>query len=364
MRKVVFIIGFIILALGVLPHLGFVSFALAPTFPDRKVGVNVGDHIAYTVTYSFGLEWMSYTIDIYINSISGTIIYYTQICDYPRPSTSTIISDVSSTEIAKLGGGMFIGANLTIGDLILYQYAIFLTDGTQIYYDFYITSSKQKTYWNQLRTVNIAEYISGEYSISYYFDKVTGICVEAYLTVTYGGISGYLQLLNTKYESNVSLPIPYWITVSANTTTIFINVYVGGFYYDYLYGGNTVILGLYGEQTISVDSQIPDSYNKDYQYVCINNNQKVTPLSNGTHITFYFSYTKITPILQKPTPIITLVTPTHKEGEYSYFPNEEISFSADKSVSANGNIVSPHLIFSGVVLMSIGYFTGKKKESI
>jgi hypothetical protein len=165
-------------------------FSVTPiSIADYTAGVKVGDWVKFgeiSLTWTGtgtepsyikdekNLDWMK----MEVKSVSGTQVVVETTGKYKngtstQSSSSTL--DVATGEGLSGGFGMLIGANLSEGDTIPQQY------GSQMK----INGTATRTYCNAMRSVNYVD-LSASYSgqtqqVKAYWDKATGILVEAYM---------------------------------------------------------------------------------------------------------------------------------------------------------------------------------------
>jgi parallel beta-helix repeat protein len=185
-RKTVSIILLSLLAISALA----LAYKVQPAKASGTVGVEAGDWIKYTYTIS---GWPSGTpypewLKVEFLSVEGTnaTIRVTM-----RMSDGTEQSDTMTVDVAAGGGtfqglsGFVIPANCTTGD------SIYMTG----YGNVTIAGETTRTYAGATRTVVYASFSQYGTQLTYYWDKQTGVMVEA--SVTSGDMTGTAKATET-----------------------------------------------------------------------------------------------------------------------------------------------------------------------
>jgi len=183
----------------------FVTVSAAPTPPEVQVGIEAGDWIKcdYTVTgWPSGTprpEWLK----VEILSVEGTTA---TVRVTMHMSDGTEQSDTLSVDVVAGGGtfdtlfGFVIPANCTTGDSII-------MGGDGFTFNVTIDGETTRSYAGAKRTVVYASFSQYGSQLTYYWDKETGVMVEA--SVTSGGITGTAKVTETNMWEAV--PSPFWM---------------------------------------------------------------------------------------------------------------------------------------------------------
>jgi hypothetical protein len=169
------------------------------------VGIKAGDWIKFEYTIT-GLpagqpyiEWLK----LEFLSVEGT---NATVSATMHGSDGTEQSDTVSVDVVS-GGGVpgfsrgIISANLTTGDsfnITGYGHVINVT----------IEGETTKTYVGANRTVVYASFSRDEAQLIYYWDKLTGVVVEA--SITYNGITATIKATETNMWGDITVRMPWW----------------------------------------------------------------------------------------------------------------------------------------------------------
>jgi len=166
------------------------------------VGIKAGDWIkvVYTIT---GLpagqlypEWLK----LEFLSVEGTIATVRatmHMSDGNEESATASVDVVSGSEIPGLSGGV-ISANLTTGDSVCLTGWGYVT----------IDGEATRTYAGASRTVVYASFSQDEAQLTYYWDKLTGVVVEA--SATYPDITYTAKATETNKWEATTVRMPWW----------------------------------------------------------------------------------------------------------------------------------------------------------
>jgi len=172
---------------------------------DGDVGIKAGDWIKveYTITGLLAgqpyIEWLK----LEFLSVEGTIatVWATMHMSDGTEQSDTVPVDVVS------GGGVpgfsrgIISANLTTGD------SVYIT-GYDNVINVTIEGETTKTYAGANRTVVYASFSRDEDQLTYYWDKLTGVVVEA--SVNYSGITAIAKATETNMWKATAIRMPWW----------------------------------------------------------------------------------------------------------------------------------------------------------
>ena len=173
------------------------------TAPTYTVGVEAGDWIKcdYTVTgWPSGTPYPAW-LKVEILSVAGTTA---TVRVTMHLSDGTEQSDTVSVDVAAGGGtfdtlfGFVIPANCTTGDSII-------MGGDGVTFDVTLEGETTRTYAGASRTVVYASFSQYGAELTYYWDKATGILVEA--STMSGGVTGTAKAT----ETNLWAPPPFWM---------------------------------------------------------------------------------------------------------------------------------------------------------
>jgi hypothetical protein len=170
--------------------------ALASTVSaqDIPVGISKGDSFTYDSSYLWSSTNQSESvpddaleanltsqIQIVVTSISGSLINASKTYHYRNGSTETIdgYADVSSGDNEEVGAFFFVSSNLSVGDMVY---------PSGLYADVINQTSEQNVAGAQREVLLDSSTFHFEYGspnsqvldsqIYYYFDRLTGVCVE------------------------------------------------------------------------------------------------------------------------------------------------------------------------------------------
>jgi len=194
-HKKLFVLGIVVLLLGVLPLIQKQTMSFELFNFNRTVGVKTGDVIMYKVEttnlwgeiISTGIDTLcvnytanTYIIANYFSSQSGMWDNYK--IDVTEPATLSF----GKTNGEQQGNPMFIiGKDLSIGDLVIYEVGTYNVTA-------YITNTITKSYWTTSQTVNYLNFTvvvpistTDSYTMLYemFYDKNTGILAECIATM-------------------------------------------------------------------------------------------------------------------------------------------------------------------------------------
>jgi len=166
------------------------------------VGIKAGDWIKveYAIT---GLpagqpypEWLK----LEFLSVEGTIATVRatlRMSDGNEESATAPVDVVSGSEVPGLSGGV-ISANLTTGDSVcITGYGYVTIDG-----------EATRTYAGARRTVVYASFSQDAFQFTYYWDKLTGVVVEA--SSTYPDITATVKATETSMWEATTVRMPWW----------------------------------------------------------------------------------------------------------------------------------------------------------
>jgi len=181
------------------------NYSITAKFVSVKagdVGIKAGDWIKfeYTITgWSAGEpypEWLK----LEFLSVEGTIATVRatlHISDGTEQSDTGPVDVVAGGEVLGLSG-FVISANLTMGD------SIHMTG----YVDLAIEGETTRTYAGARRTVVYASFSQYEVQLTYYWDKLTGVIVEA--STTYPDITVTAKIIETNMWEATTIRMPWW----------------------------------------------------------------------------------------------------------------------------------------------------------
>jgi len=180
------------------------NLALAlPSSQEGQVGIKAGDwiKIEYNITgWPAGQpypEWVKFEF----LSVEGTIV---NVQATLHISDGTEQSDTVPVNLATGGGGAFglsgavISANLTTGD------SVYITG----YGDVAIEGETTRTYAGASRTVVYASISQSGAQLTYYWDKLTGVVVEA--STGYAGTTATAKATETNMWEATTVRMPWW----------------------------------------------------------------------------------------------------------------------------------------------------------
>ncbi len=169
----------------------------------EAVGVKAGDWVKYDVTGNFSgmtnFEWMK----IEFTKVEGTnVTVKATVRMTSGTETSQDMSfDIGSSEGGLAGIGFVIPANLDVGDTVSFS-------GTNIG----LTAQTTRTYGGASRTVvGIAYSMPGLVSAAVFWDKATGILLEA--SMSYGSQSLKIMASSTSFGSDL-FGLSWWIWIA------------------------------------------------------------------------------------------------------------------------------------------------------
>jgi len=169
------------------------------------VGIKAGDWIKfeYTITgLPAGQPYIKWS-KLEFLSVEGT---NATVQATMHGSDGTEQSDTVPVDVVS-GGGVpgfsrgIISANLTTGDSFYitgYGHVINVT----------IEGETTKTYAGANRTVIYASFLRDEAQLTYYWDKLTGVVVEAY--IAYNGITAAIKATETNMWGAINVRMPWW----------------------------------------------------------------------------------------------------------------------------------------------------------
>jgi len=357
-HKKLFVLGIVMLLLGVLPLIQkqMMSFELFNF--NRTVGVKTDDVITYEVkmtnpdgssTTSTDKLCVNYTTNTYIiidyfSSQSGAWTNYK--IDVTEPATLSY----GKINEEQQGNPMFIiGKDLSIGDLVIYEvgtYDVGTYNATA-----YITDTIIKSYWTTSQTVNYLNFtmivpISSTDSLTMlyemFYDKNTGILAECIATIFYSGTTAIMHVVVTSYQTSVT---SYTVYVSTNITEMgSIDYYLDSVFYKTTFINTEFPIEIYDTSTSQHIISCPSELNSVYSnktYVCTKNSITVTSADVGRH--FIFNYTvKVIPPPLPPIAVIEILTSPIEVNTYKYDLWQTIQFSAEKSSGQGQSITTYH----------------------
>jgi hypothetical protein len=184
------------------------SYSIAASFVSVEagdVGIKAGDWIKfeYAITgLPAGQPYIKWS-KLEFLSVEGT---NATVRSTMHGSDGTEQSDTASVDVVS-GGGVpgfsrgIISANLTTGDSFYitgYGHVINVT----------IEGETTKTYAGANRTVVYASFTRDEAQLTYYWDKLTGVVVEAYIADS--GITATIKATDTNMWESTTVRMPWW----------------------------------------------------------------------------------------------------------------------------------------------------------
>jgi len=166
------------------------------------VGIKTGDWIKfeYTITglpagqsYPEWLQWEFLSVEGTIATVRATM----HMSDGNEESATVPVDVVSGGEVPGLLGGIF-SANLTTGD------SVYITG----YGNVTIEGEATRTYAGANRTVVYASFSQDAVQNTYYWDKLTGVVVEA--SSTYPDITATAKATETNMWEATTVRMPWW----------------------------------------------------------------------------------------------------------------------------------------------------------
>ena len=193
------------------------DYYIIANFEEVQVGVKAGDWIKveYTITgRSDGCpypEWLKLEF-LRVEGTIATVRATLHISDGTEQSDTVPVDVVAGGE--ALGFSRFvISANLTTGDSIYMNELV----------DLAIEGETTRTYAGARRTVIYASLSQYEAQFTYYWDKLTGVIVEA--STTYSGITVTAKITETNMWEAITIRMPWWpwiiVAVAAAVLVIF-----------------------------------------------------------------------------------------------------------------------------------------------
>jgi hypothetical protein len=193
-------------------------FTMLPPPPPPKIGVKAGDWIKCTYTISGGPsgtpypEWLKVEF-LSVEGTNATIRVTMHMSDGTEPS-QTMTIDVAAGGGAFQGlSGFVIPANCTTGD------SIYMSG----YGNVTIAGETTSSYAGATRTVVYASFLQYGTQLTYYWDKLTGVMVEA--SVVSGTMTGTAKAIETNMwqAAPSGLPIePIYLYISAALVIIIV----------------------------------------------------------------------------------------------------------------------------------------------
>jgi len=193
----------------------FVAVTASPTPPEVRIGVKTDDWIRCTYTISgwpSGTpypEWLKVEF-LSVEGTNATIRVTMHMSDETEPSQTMTIDVVAGGGTFQGLSGFVVPANCTTGD------SVYMTG----YGNLTIAGETTRTYVGASRTVVYASF-SQYGTLTYYWDKLTGVMVEA--STTSGGITGTAKTTETNMwqAAPSGLPIdPIYLYVLAALVTV------------------------------------------------------------------------------------------------------------------------------------------------
>jgi len=181
------------------------AFNIACVHAEVQVGVKAGDWIkcCYTVTgWSSGTpcpEWLKVEI-LTVEGTVATVQVTMHMSDGTEQSETTSVDVVAGCGTFGTLFGFVIPANCTTGDSIIMGGEGFTFNET-------IDGETTRTYAGAIRKVVYASFSQYETELIYYWDKETGVLVEA--STTSGGITGTAKATETNMWKAV--PTAFWM---------------------------------------------------------------------------------------------------------------------------------------------------------
>jgi len=348
-HKKLFVLGIVMLLLGVLPLIQKQTMSFELFNFNRTVGVKTGDVITYEIkmtnpdgsftTYTDKL-CVNYTANTYIiidyfSSQSGAWTNYK--IDVTEPATLSF----GKTNDEQQGNPMFIiGKDLSIGDLVIYEVGAYNVTA-------YITDTITKSYWTTSQTVNYLNFTvvvpispTDSYTMLYemFYDKNTGILAECIATISYLGMTATARAVVTSYQTSVK---SYTVYISTNMTEMAtIDYYLDSVYYKTDFTEYETAIEIYDvdkfQHVISCSNEIYIT-DTNTTYVCAENQITVSLEDANKHFVFNFT---VKPLPPTPIAVIEVLTPPIEPNTYKYYTNQTIQFSGTKSSGQGLNITS------------------------
>ena len=166
------------------------------------VGIKTGDWIKVEYTFTGWPagdpypEWLKLEF-LSVEGTNATVRATLHISDGTEQSDTAPVDVVAGGEALGLSG-FVISANLTTGD------SIHMTG----YVDLVIEGETTKTYAGARRTIVYASFSQYEVQFNYYWDKLTGVIVEA--STTYPDITVTAKITETNMWEATTIRMPWW----------------------------------------------------------------------------------------------------------------------------------------------------------
>ena len=194
------------------------NYSITAKFVSVKagdVGIKVADWIKFEYTFT-GLpagqpyiEWLRLEF-LSVEGTNATVRATMHMSDGTEQRDIVSVDVVSGGGVPGLSRGI-ISANLTTGD------SIYITGYSNVI-NVTIEGETTRTYAGANRTVVYASFSRDEDQLTYYWDKLTGVVVEA--SVNYSGITATAKATETNMWEATTIRMPWWPWIIVAVTAV------------------------------------------------------------------------------------------------------------------------------------------------